>query len=456
MQKRHRPTWHDHSTLSNYGHVLLCVREMYNPAIQLSTAEARVQYGKDVDVQATVERPYLYMLGQSSSSIEDQIKFVPARHDDLVNLTQKVKTEEDVEVEDEMRFMNGDNPAANFECGNQHGGHYGCPGCDGHLSMCHDLDYMAQRKYRTLTERQQLVLAGRKGKEAKQLLNPFKDLKVNELRAEIEARGLGDSDKTKPELAKILNEELGGATRIPALLFGDESVSVESLNLQSYEVLCFEALHCSMNHIKNILEEIPHHISDIDTLIKLKEILAVQLNKEKKRGVDYRKTLIYLTIALYQTTTHDVRALLATLCEMVEIFYAQDRKRSPKLILRLHNLCWRHAILCQKVMTPTTALTSRKLFDIYFHACVSHSAFLLCLASHCSTNAKMFERLFEELTDIIRKTWNIQVENLVSNAVLHMQAVKTSGGNTAVTCIIRQEKEISNMSKGLPKLGNTV
>ena len=55
---------------------------MYDPAIHLSDAEARVQYGKDVDVQATVERPYLYMLVQSSSSIEDQIKFVPARHDD--------------------------------------------------------------------------------------------------------------------------------------------------------------------------------------------------------------------------------------------------------------------------------------------------------------------------------------------------------------------------------------
>ena len=68
-----------------------------------------------------------------------------------------------------MRFMNGDNPAANFECGNQHGGNYGCPSCDGHLSMCHNLDYMAQRKYRTLTEWQQQVLVGRKRKEAKQL-----------------------------------------------------------------------------------------------------------------------------------------------------------------------------------------------------------------------------------------------------------------------------------------------
>ena len=72
-------------------------------AIQFSNAEARVQYGKDVDVQATVERPYLYMLGQSSSSTEDQIKFVPARHDNLENLIQKVKTVENVEAEDEMR-----------------------------------------------------------------------------------------------------------------------------------------------------------------------------------------------------------------------------------------------------------------------------------------------------------------------------------------------------------------
>ena len=76
-------------------------------------------------------------------------------------------------------------------------------------------------------------------------------------------------------MQKTLNEELGGETRIPALLFGDESVIVESLNLQSNEVLYFEALHCSMGHIKNIMEEIRHQISDTDTLIKLNEIRAV-------------------------------------------------------------------------------------------------------------------------------------------------------------------------------------
>ena len=104
-------------------------------------------------------------------------------------------------------------------------------------------------------------------------------------------------------------------------------------------------------------------------------------------------------------------------------------------------------------MTPTTASTSRKLFRIYFHVCVSHSAFLLCLASHCSTNAELFERLFEELANITSKTWKNQVENLVSNGVLHMQA-EISGGNKAATCITRQDKEISNMNKALPMLGN--
>lgn len=207
-----------------------------------------------------------------------------------------------------------------------------------------------------------------------------------------------------------------------------------------------------MNQIKNVLGELPHHISDINNLIKLKQILAVQLNKEKMRGVDYRKTLIFLTIALDQTATRDVRALLVTLCEMVEIFYTQE-KRSPRLILRLHVLCWRHAIQCLKVLTPTRALTSRKLFGLYFHVSVSHSAFLLRLVSHRSTNAGMFERLFEELTDISRKTWNTRIEDLATNAVLHIQAKNAHHPNTAM---MKQEKELSNISKSLPKLGNTV
>jgi len=184
---------------------------------------------------------------------------------------------------------------------------------------------------------------------------------------------------------------LGGTTRLPALLHpnNDFDVNLKSLNLENYEVLCFEALHCSMNHIKNILQELTHHITDIDTLIKLKESLSVQFSKEKMRGVDYRKTLIFVTIALYPIANREVKLLIVTLCEMIEIFYSQDEKRSPKMILRLHNLCWRHAIQCRRVLTPPKSLTYRKLFGLYFHSCINHSAQLLRLISHRSTNAEM-------------------------------------------------------------------
>ena len=107
---------------------------------------------------------------------------------------------------------------------------------------------MSRRKYLKLEERKKLVIAGKEGK--KEQLHPFKDLKVDALRAELTARGIADVNKTKPELTKQLNEILGGTTRTPALLFGDEKITAESLNLETYEVLYFEALHCSMNQTK--------------------------------------------------------------------------------------------------------------------------------------------------------------------------------------------------------------
>ena len=59
---------------------------------------------------------------------------------------------------------------------------------------------------------------------------------------------------------------------------------------------------------------------------------------------------------------------------------------------------------------------------------------------------------FEELTDVTRKTWNRKIEDLASNAVLHMEAKKSTHGNA----VMKQEKEIRNISRALPKLGNTI
>lgn len=46
--------------------------------------------GKDINTQATIEEPQLYILGQSRSTVEDQMKFVPTRQEDLRDLRKFV------------------------------------------------------------------------------------------------------------------------------------------------------------------------------------------------------------------------------------------------------------------------------------------------------------------------------------------------------------------------------
>lgn len=256
QRQRHWLLWHVHSTIANYGHMLFCFPELYDPAIHVTRGEMLEKTGKDVDVQATVEGPQLYILGQSKSTAEDRMKCILSRQEDLRDLKNPTETDSGIEVCDIMRFMNGDNPDTDMEDETQHGGDYGCPGCDGNINSSYDLQYNLQRTYKTLECKRNLVLSGPAGRKGR--LHLFKNMKVGELKAELKGRGRSGEGKRK-ELQKELSGILGRTTRIPALLHPGD-VSVEELNLQRYEVLFFEALHCA-------LQELPHHITDIDSLI---------------------------------------------------------------------------------------------------------------------------------------------------------------------------------------------
>lgn len=78
--------------------------------------------GKDLQEQATVEEPQLYISGQSRSTLEDQMKFNPTRQQGLRELRYPV-TESGVHVWDIMQFMKGDNPATEFEDSFFHSGY---------------------------------------------------------------------------------------------------------------------------------------------------------------------------------------------------------------------------------------------------------------------------------------------------------------------------------------------
>ena len=59
QRRRHWLMWHDHSTLANHGFMLFCLCEMYDPAIHFTEAEMLTKTGLQVDVQATIEEPYI-------------------------------------------------------------------------------------------------------------------------------------------------------------------------------------------------------------------------------------------------------------------------------------------------------------------------------------------------------------------------------------------------------------
>ena len=82
------------------------------------------------------------------------------------------------------------------------------------------------------------------------------------------------------------------------MLYGESPLSLGEINLNQYEVLFFEPLHCYLNHISYVLEELPHHITDVDTLVTLKEALSIALKKDKFRCNNYFRVLLQVTILL--------------------------------------------------------------------------------------------------------------------------------------------------------------
>ena len=89
------------------------------------------------------------------------------------------------------------------------------------------------------------------GKQPK-LLTPFQNLRVNEIRQELRARGDYDLDKHKPDLQTDLRQILKGVNRVPSLLLLNPQQGIQDLHLTNYTILCCEPLHVMM--LKGILQ----------------------------------------------------------------------------------------------------------------------------------------------------------------------------------------------------------
>lgn len=101
-------------------------------------------------------------------------------------MKEPLYTQKGTQITDTLRFFHGDGPAQQFEAGNKIGGNYPCTGCDAKSSLFDDIAYSFRADHVTLTDRQKFILQG----VSKKGFNPLKDLKVAELRAELESRGI--------------------------------------------------------------------------------------------------------------------------------------------------------------------------------------------------------------------------------------------------------------------------
>ena len=250
--------WHDHSTiLLRTGYILFAVWVIYAPIVFFTDDEYASLSGQSVsNLQEVIEEPLIYMIAPSSSSPDEQLALVPDRCECLQEFSQPIILQSGIQVSDCLRFFCGDKPAQQFERGTQLGGNYKCGSCGCLSSLMQDLGYALQCKRRTLASLQQLVLAGKFG-NAPGSLKPLDGLLVNDLRAELQARGMPTSGKLKDELQADLTTTLKGAQRVPTLLTQKPSQSLADLNLNKYEeVLDCEPLHDMKGHLLNLLPEI--------------------------------------------------------------------------------------------------------------------------------------------------------------------------------------------------------
>ena len=327
--------------------------------------------------------------------------------------------------------------------------------CKVNAHRVHELDYSLRCGYNSLEERRQLVLKGSvsRRRSMEKNMKPFNKLTKEEITRELAAREVYEGE-TKKDQEKLLAEELHGIQRVPALLYNAPNQTMESINCQNYEILPFEPLHDIGKHIENVFVELPSHLTK-DEEKPMLDVIEVSLNgKDTKRTFDYRCSLIQVAQHTRGKINPKAQALLDTLVEIQAIAYSSDEKRTPRQVLRFHNLAWYHATLCKEVIEfKLNKLTCRKFYGNYFHNITSHAPLQNRIISGRSSNVEEQERIFNTLKNICRATSSYHPGQIIGNIFVRLQAEQQLKANQAD--VSKQQKHVSKLASALPPFGNS-
>ena len=126
--------------------------------------------------------------------------------------------------------------------------------------------------------------------------------------------------------------------------------------------------------------------------------------KNQLRGCDYRLSVILVHHHLSAIVTEDIRELLSTLLEICQHSYANANKRTPRFILHLHNLTFKHPFLCTKLFTNTTKISKQKMHGIYFNSLSVHLPQISRIVAPITMHSEEEERLFNTELQILQET----------------------------------------------------
>jgi hypothetical protein len=431
-QRRHLKVWHDHSDILNRTYFSIMISCIYDRAFYLTNQEYKAKYPdrKPVHVQSLVEKPKMYVFGQSKSTDIDQMSYTPTRIQDLQTLDLPTVGSTGIKIYDVMRIFTGDNPARQFECGQQRGGNYSCL-CGIHVKDHSNLAAALHQKTLSLQERLDIFKEGTMWKHfSASNINPLSNLKKNDLIDELDSRDIDVYNLNKTDLQSKLSEILHGIQRPAALicpsLFNDDTLS--TLNCQHYEISNCEPLHDITNVVQNLLTELPHHMPSSSLQKEYQTFCELLIgDKNQIKGSDARLYAIKLaqfSQSKYEegVLNYDIPALCTALTEIIRICYSTEDERSPKQVLRLYNQCFQFGLLVTHVIEKPVKLSARKFFGIHFHSLVIHFPeiyHLFCLRSLIPEDE---ERTFGDLRSISEKTSNRQAPLVVDNCMLRYLA----------------------------------
>jgi hypothetical protein len=148
--------------------------------------------------------------------------------------------------------------------------------------------------------------------------------------------------------------------------------------------------------------------------------------------------------------------LLDTLVEIQEIAYNSEAQRTPRSVLRMHNLTWYHAMLCRTVIGfQLKKLTVRKFSGTYFHNITCHAPIQNRLISGRSASTEEQERIFNAITNITSTTSSFHADHIISNILVRLQVEKDLSTNH-VSSVEKQQAHVSKLASSLPSFPNII